>query len=91
MIRILPISKAREDFPKIVGDAKKLLNKYVITVNGVPEAVLMSTDEYDSLMETIAILFDPNALGEIKKAQKELRQKKYVTLDELKVELGVTI
>lgn len=90
MTKILPISKAREDFPKLVSNVKKLFNKYVITVNGTPEAVLMSTNEYDSLMETLEVLSDPDALNDIKMAQKELKQKKYVTLDELQSELGIT-
>ncbi len=89
MLKILPITKAREDLPKIVGRAKRLLRKYVITVNGVPEAVLMSHDEYESLMETLDILSEPGALDDIKKAQKELKKGKYVTLEELKLELGI--
>src|SRR3972149_12187666 len=90
MIKILPITKAREELPKIVNQAKRLFRKYVITVNGVPQAVLMSHEEHESLMETLDILSEPGALDEIKKSERELKQGKYVTLEELKDELGIT-
>ena len=89
MIKILPITKAREELPKIVDHANRLFRKYVITVNGVPQAVIMSHEEHESLMETLDILSEPGVLDEIKKSEKELKQGKYVTLEELKDELGI--
>jgi prevent-host-death family protein len=81
----------REDLPKIVSRAKRLLKRYVITVNGVPEAVLMSHDEYESLMETLDILSEPGALNDIRAAEKELKKGKYVTIEQLKEELGIAV
>ena len=49
----------------------------------------MSDDEHESLMETLDILSQPGALKEIRKAEKELKEGKYVTLEELKAELGI--
>jgi len=50
----------------------------------------MSHEEHESLMETLDILSEPGALDEIKKSERELKQGKYVTLEELKDELGIT-
>lgn len=86
-MKILPITKIREDLPNIVDRANRLLSKYTVTVNGEPKAVVMSYDEYESLQETLDILSDPKALGEIKKAEKEIEKGNYVTWDELKKEL----
>ena len=89
MTKILPITKAREELTSIVDRAKRLLNTYIITVNGAPEAVVMSHDKYESLMETLDILSEPGALDDIKKAEGELKRGKYITLDELQEELGI--
>jgi prevent-host-death family protein len=87
MMKILPITKIREDLPNIVDRANRLLSKYTITVNGEPKAVVMSYDEYESLQETLDILSDPNALKDIKKAEEEYDKGNYITWDELKKEL----
>ncbi len=89
MTKILPITKAREDLTNIVNRAKRRLDDYIITVNGSPAAVIISRDEYESLKETLDILSEPGVLRDIKKAEKELKQGKYVTLEELKIELGI--
>lgn len=86
-MKILPITKIREDLPNIVDRANRLLSKYTITVNGEPKAVVMSYDEYESLQETLDILSDPNALKDIKKAEEEYDKGNYITWDELKKEL----
>ena len=91
MNKILPITKAREELPTLVANAKNLLSRYTITVNGVPEAVIISSNEYESLIETLDILSEPRALVEIKKTESELKHGRYVTLDELKAELGIAI
>ncbi len=88
-MKILTISEAREKLTSLVANSSRLLEKYLITVNGKPGAVLMSHDEHESLMETLDILSQPGALKEIREAEKELKEGKYITLEELKVELGI--
>lgn len=86
-MKILPISKIREDLPNIVNRTNRLLEKYTITVNGEPKAVVMSHEEYESLQETLDILSDPKALKEIKKAEKEIEDGKGQSWEEVKKEL----
>jgi len=90
MTKVLPITKVREDLPNIISRTKRLLTKYVVTVNGIPEAVIMSHEEYESLIETLDILSEPGILQDLKKSEKELKSGKYVSLEELKSELGIT-
>lgn len=87
MTKTLPITKIREDLPNIVDRASRLMEKYVITVNGETKAILMSLDEYESLVETLDILSEPGALEEIRKAEKEIDEGNYVTWEELKKDL----
>jgi hypothetical protein len=48
----------------------------------------MSYDEFDSLMETLEIMSDPELMKDIRKSEEEYKRGEYVTLDELKKELG---
>ena len=91
MTKTVSITKAREEFPKIVDRANRLLEKYVITVNGKSKAIVMSSDEYDSLEETLEILSEPGALEDIRQAEKEVEDGNYVTLEQLKQNLKLDV
>ena len=56
MIKTLPITEAREKLTTLVDRAARLMEKYTITVKGKPKAVIISSEEYDSLQETLDIL-----------------------------------
>jgi len=90
MINTLPISKAREDLPKLVDNASKKLDEYIITVNGTPAAVLMSVKEYESWKETIEIMSTPGLMKVIKEGEKEIEEGKGVDWEKAKKELGWT-
>lgn len=87
MIKTLPISQARQNLPSLVNKAQKQLDEYVITVKGVPAAVLMSHDEYESWKETTEIMSNPELMKAIKEGEEEIEKGKYVTLEELEKEL----
>lgn len=91
MTKILPITQARKDLTNIVDRAKRLLEEYVITVNGVPAAVILSASEYESWKETNEILVDKKLMGEIRKAEKELKEGKGTTWEEVKKDLGLNV
>jgi len=73
MTRILPITKAREKLTSLVENVDKRLVEYIITVNGVPAAALISAAEYESWKETNEILADKSLMKAIRKGEKELR------------------
>ena len=91
MTKTLPITKAREELTRLVDRASRLLEEYVITVKGRPEAVLMSHDEFESWKETMDILSDPELVKSIKQGEKDLKDGKYVTFEELKKELKLNV
>lgn len=87
MIKTLPITKAREQLPRLVDKANKRLDEYIITVNGYPAAVLISAEEYESWKETNEILSDPELVKAIKEGEEDIKNGRFVTLKELKKEL----
>lgn len=87
MTRTLPITRAREELTLLVDNASKRLAEYVITVNGSPAAVLMSVAEFESWKETVDILSDRELVRAIEEGERDFREGKYVTFEQLKKDL----
>ena len=88
MTKTLPITKAREELTTLVENAQKKLDEYIITVNGVPAAVLMSIKEFESWKETNEIMSDRKLMKAIKKGEKEIEEGKGKDWEDVKKELG---
>lgn len=88
MKNIISISEARSNIFDIAEKIQKHGNHYLFTENGKAKMAVMSAEEYDSLMEDLSLAKDPKFLANIKKAEEEIARGEYVTLDELKKELG---
>jgi PHD/YefM family antitoxin component YafN of YafNO toxin-antitoxin module len=43
-----------------------------VTRNGSPVAVILAVEDYESLVETLEILSDPKAMGEIRQAEAQM-------------------
>ena len=87
MIKTLPITKARSELTTLVDRANRLFDEYIITVKGVPSAVLMSVAEFESWQETMDILADPGLVKAIKQGEKEIDEGKGIPWEEVKKEL----
>jgi prevent-host-death family protein len=84
-MKTLSLSEAKMKLSALVDDVVARDEEVVITRNGVPAAILVSPDEFDSWRETMAIRFDKESMDEIRAglvALKEGRASLY-TLEEL--------
>jgi antitoxin YefM len=61
MSNTIAISDARANLPDLVNKANDNLERFVITINGQPKAVLMSEEELEAIEETAEILAIPGA------------------------------
>lgn len=89
MIKTLPITKAREELTTLVDNASKKMDEYIITVNGIPAAVIISASEYESWKETNEILADKSLMEAIKKGEKEIKEGKMEDWEEVKKKLKI--
>ena len=89
MTKTLPITKAREDLTRLVENANRRLDEYVITVNGIPAAVLISAAEYESWKETNDIMSDSKLLTAIRQGEKEIQEGKGLAWEDVKKELAL--
>lgn len=65
----LSVADARANFSKIVESASSTHERFEVTRNGARVAVLLGADDYDSLIETLEILGDPEAMADIREGQ----------------------
>ncbi|MGB9681221.1 MAG: type II toxin-antitoxin system Phd/YefM family antitoxin [Minisyncoccia bacterium] len=82
-------TKARNNFFELLEKVKKLPYPINITVKGIPEAVIMSKEEYESWVETVETLSDPELMRSIKESEKDIKAGRYSTLEEVEEELGI--
>ena len=91
MTKTLPITQARQELTTLVERANRLLDEYVITVNGKPTAVLMSVAEYESWKETNEILADPGLMRAIRDGEEDIKKGRVYDWEDVKKELGLDV
>jgi prevent-host-death family protein len=84
-MKTLPLSEVKTRLSELVDRVTSTDEEITITKNGRPAAVLVSSDEFESWKETLAIQSDPELMTEIRKGLRSLKSKKTkrYTLDEL--------
>ena len=87
MRRTLPVTEVRERLTELVDEVNDKFEQIEITKNGKPRAVIMSADEFEGWKETLEIMSDPKLMRDIKQAEKDFRDGKSITLEQLKKEL----
>ncbi len=91
----IPISEARKKIFQLAEEVQKQGVYYTFTEKGRPKAVLMSAEEFDSILETMEIMRDfPNLDKDIAEADKAVRTgeyKKWITLEALLAKEGFVV
>ena len=80
----MSIADARANFSKVVESAASTHERIEVTRNGARVAVLLGADDYDSLLETVAILSDPTTMATIAAGLAELTADETVSSDEVR-------
>ena len=79
----LTVTEAKAHFLELIRNSNERLERFIITRQGKPAAVVMNADEFEGWLETIEIMSDKKALKEIRKAIKELKEGKTKTFKEV--------
>lgn len=84
-------TEARKNFAKILDRAANALEAITITRRNSKDAVVLSKDEYESMMETVHLFKFPANAARILKAVESARKKinKPMTIEELKKVVGI--
>ncbi len=55
----LPLAEVRNRLSALVDEVSRTHDTLTITRNGIPAAVVLAIDDYESVMETLALMNDP--------------------------------
>jgi antitoxin YefM len=86
MTRTLSLSEVKMKLSALVDDVVTKDDEIVITRNGKPVAVLVTSDEFESWKETQAIKENPALMREIQEGLKAIQKKlgkKYYSVNDL--------
>jgi len=89
MVNFISIRELRPNLSAIIKTIHGKFDRYIITKRGRPEVVMMSFEDYESLIETMNIEADKEVMKRIKKAEAEFKNGKGASLDKINKELGI--
>ncbi len=88
-MKTIPFSEARKDLSKIVDEVSTDHEHILITKQGLPKAIVMSADEFESWQETLEIASDPKAMAAIREGLRDIRAGRTYPLEEVLKRLKV--
>ncbi|BBX15238.1 prevent-host-death protein [Mycolicibacterium duvalii] len=83
----LPLAEVRAQLSKLVDEAVRTHERVEVTRQGRRAAVILSADDYDSIMETLAILSDQELMRDVRAAEAQAERGEIFTLDEVTEEM----
>ena len=83
----LSLAEAQADLSKLVKLAVTTHERFELTRNGERAAVLLSADDYDSLLETFDILTNPDEVEAIRTGLADVERGQFSSADEVRATL----
>jgi prevent-host-death family protein len=74
VIETLPLATVKAKLSNLVDQVEETHERFMITRNGKPAALLISPADLESLEETLDIRSDPAAMRRIRRAEKEIER-----------------
>jgi antitoxin YefM len=86
----LAMAEARKQLPKLADTLEKHpeIGAVKITRRGKPVLAVLSWDLYESVVETMEIMSDPEMMAAFRQGVKEMEEGKAIPLEQFKRELG---
>lgn len=73
MTKTMSLKQARSRFSSLIDKADRLSERFIVTKNGTPKAVVMGADEYESWVETLELLSNPKAVKALQQGLKDTK------------------
>jgi antitoxin YefM len=80
-VTTVPVTEAKQRFTEIVKGVEECFDRYLVTKNGKDAAVVMSAQEYESLLETIDVLASKKEMRALVEAKEQSRGGETISLD----------
>ena len=79
--RYIPVTQAKTNLLDLIRKIKDTDDTIAITRNGIPEAVLLSVDKFQGLLETLEILSDPETVNSLRKSIRQGDKGKWIDFE----------
>jgi prevent-host-death family protein len=87
--KVVPFTEARSALSELLDQVSERHEHVVITRNGRPAAVVVSSEEYEALVETLEVLEDAETLEALRESEEDVREGRVYPVDEVRRELGL--
>lgn len=84
---VIPLAEARAQLSRLIDEAVRTHQRVEVTRKGKRAAVLLSADDFDSIMETLDILSDAEVVRDLRQAEDEVERGEHYTLDQVREEM----
>ncbi len=84
MSETLPLAEIKAHLSEIVDRVEREHQRVVLTRNGRPAVVILSTADLEAIEDTLDLLSDPAAMREINAAREDAAKGRVVTAEELR-------
>ena len=88
MAREMPITEARAKLTQIANDLVDSQDTVTVTTRGKPVMTLIGYEMYESIMESLEVMSDPELMAQIRKSLREARSGDVIGLDHVERELA---
>mgnify|MGYP001583429528 FL=1 len=89
MVNFITVRELRPELSSVIRNIHEKFDRYFVTRHGKPEIVMMSVEDYESIMETLEIESDKELMKRLKKAKADMKKGRGIPLDDLNKRLKV--
>lgn len=82
-MRTLPLIEVQAHLAALISNVENEHERITVTRNGVPSAVVLSADEWESLQETLAVLSDQQAVADLQESADNIAEGELCDTDEV--------
>ncbi|HJU00996.1 MAG TPA: type II toxin-antitoxin system Phd/YefM family antitoxin [Actinomycetes bacterium] len=82
-MKVEPLASVKAHLSALLDEVARTHEQYTVTRNGQPVAVILAADDYESLMETIALLSDQPAMERLAEAERAVAEGELTTGEEM--------
>jgi prevent-host-death family protein len=78
-----PLANAKAHLSALLDEVARTHEQYTVTRNGVPVAVILAADDFEALMETLALLRDQAAVDRLVEAERMVAAGEVTSRDDM--------
>ncbi len=89
MAKVVPFTRARAELSDLLDAVEERHEHVVVTRKGRPIAIVLSTEEWEAIEETLEILQDEDTLEALRESEADVQAGRVRPWDEVRRELGL--